>query len=222
MNFVHTLSFALFVSVSVSLFTQTAHAQTVPSPPSTATSPSTNLQLAVVDPDSRSTELRLVEEGLVWTGTAGLAVTAAVSGVFLGFSDGEGGTSAGRQAGSVTLASLGFAIGVFGIPATVWLTGGMRGGYGYTLLGNLAGAAIGGAIFAAFYGIGSAFESDAAFNAFLISGAVVGGVVNLAGALLGEHLSRPDGSDRVSARIVPSIAPTANFDGVTFGMGGAF
>lgn len=214
----HTLNlfaFVLVASSSTLLFASRAEAQRIPEPPTAASSSHVRLQLQLGEPDSRPTALRLVEESLAWTATTGVAISVAVAGVFLGVGSGDSGSFAVFEV-------LALGIGVFGIPASVWVTGGKRGNYGDTQLGNLIGFTLGFAAFGISSAVGSGFDSEYARGPFIVTGIVLGGMINLAGALLGEQLSRHARSDLAPVAMVPVIAPTAHFDGVTVGMGGAF
>jgi hypothetical protein len=170
----------------------------------------------------------ILRESLAWAGSAGVAMALGVGGLVLALSDEsahdhDSGPGLQNHIGGpgVGVMLSGIAMGVFGIPAAVWLAGGRDGSYLATLLTNLAGAFVGVGII----GFAADLYNDGVGDGSLVAvGCILGAGVNMAAAILGFELSRPRESVRASSRVtlVPTVAPTARLDGLVVGMGGAF
>lgn len=157
-----------------------------------------------------SRAMRIVGEGLAWTGGAIVATGVGTTGFML-----MAFNSQQASFGALVLAA-GIATGIFGIPWAVWLAGGRDGSYWTTVAGNLLGAGLGVGWFATFWRLAETTD----FVGFAIAGIVGGVVLNMGGAILSFEWSRSSNEPHQGnhATLLPTIAPTPTLDGVTLGV----
>ncbi|MBK8169393.1 MAG: hypothetical protein IPK60_03500 [Sandaracinaceae bacterium] len=155
--------------------------------------------------------------GAVGTGVAVGAIFLAVARCF--------DSSCDPSVGVVLGGLVAFTTYLLALPAGVYWAGnaaGGRGQFGYTVLGHIAGMAVGGTIAAGLVAIGDENNDDG----YAYAAAVVWYAASAAGAILGYELSaQTSTSSRPPApvfQLAPTLAPTASRDGAVIGVAGAF
>lgn len=161
-----------------------------------------------------SRAMRILGEGLAWTGGAVVATgTGTVGFLVMAF-------NGGQQAAGALVLGAGIATGILGIPWLVWLAGGRDGSYWATVEGNLIGAVASAGCFGIMWTLAEASDSGVVASVAMVMAVAL----NMGGAILGFEWSRPTDDEHQrneTATLVPSVAPTPMLDGIMLGVAGA-